>query len=61
MVIPIIPLLIAVILLALLWWVASQLVTDPFLLKIIRVVVVVLCVLWIVGILGGYGPTLSFR
>ena len=61
MVIPIIPLLIAVILLALLWWVASQLVTDPFLLKIIRVVVVTLVVLWIVGILGGYGPTLSFR
>jgi hypothetical protein len=61
MVIPIIPLLSAVILLALCWWVASQLVTDPFLLKIIRVVVVVLCVLWIVGVLGGYGPTLSFR
>ena len=61
MVIPIIPLLIAVILLALLWWVASQLVTDPFLLKIIRVVVVVLCVLWIVGILGGYGSIVSFR
>ena len=61
MVIPIVPILIAVILLSLLWWVASQLVTDPFLLKIIRVVVVVLCVLWIVGILGGYGPTLSFR
>jgi len=61
MVIPIIPILVAIILLALLWWVASQLVTDPFLLKIIRVVVVVLCVLWIVGLLSGYGPTLSFK
>lgn len=61
MAVPIIPILVAVILLALVWWVATQLVTDPFLLKIIRVVVVVLVVLWIVGILGGYGPTLTFR
>lgn len=61
MVIPIVPILIALILLALLWWVATQLVSDPMLLKIIRVVVVVLAVLWIVGLLSGYGPQVTFR
>lgn len=60
MVIPIIPILVALILLALVWWVTSQLVTDPFILKIIRVVIVVLIVLWIVGLLSGAGPHISF-
>ena len=60
MAIPIIPILIALILLALIWWVASQLVTDAFILRIIRVVIVVLVVLWIVSLLGG-GPSITFR
>jgi hypothetical protein len=46
--------------LALLWWVCSQLVTDAFILKIIRVIIVVLVVLWIVGLLSGHGPNISF-
>jgi len=59
--IPIIPILIALILLALVWWVASNLVTDEFILKIIRVVIVVLVALWIVGLLTGQGPSITFR
>lgn len=59
--IPIISILIALILLALLWWVAQQLVTDAFILKIIHVVIVVLVVLWIVGALSGISPKVSFR
>ncbi len=61
MTIPIIPILVALILLALFWWVATQLITDAFLLKIVRVVVVVLVVLWIVGLLSGYGPSVTFH
>ncbi len=61
MVIPVIPIIVAVILLALLWWVTSQFVVDAFLLKIIRVVIVTICVLWIVGVLTGTGPSISFR
>ncbi len=59
--VPIIPILVALILLALVWWVASNLVTDAFILKIIRVVMVVLVVLWIVGLLTGQGPSITFR
>jgi len=59
--IPIIPILVVLILLALFWWVASNLVTDAFILKIIRVVMVVLVVLWIVGLLTGQGPSITFR
>ncbi len=59
--VPIIPILVALILLALVWWVASNLVTDAFILKIIRIVIVVLVVLWIVGLLTGQGPSITFR
>lgn len=58
--IPIIPILVALILLALVWWVATNLVTDAFILKVIRVVIVVLVVLWIVGLLTGKGPSITF-
>ena len=61
MVIPVIPIIVAIILLALLWWVTAQFVIDAFLLKIIRVVIVTVCVLWIVGVLTGTGPSISFR
>ena len=61
MVIPVIPIIVAVLLLALLWWVTSQFVVDAFLLKVIRVVIVTVCVLWVISILTGSGPTISFR
>jgi uncharacterized membrane protein YwzB len=61
MVIPVVPIIVAIIILALLWWVTSQFVVDPFLLKVARVVIVTVCVLWIVSALTGYGPNLSFR
>jgi uncharacterized membrane protein YwzB len=61
MVIPVIPIIVAIIILALLWWVTSQFVVDAFLLKVARVVIVTICVLWIVSVLSGYGPSLSFR
>jgi hypothetical protein len=53
--------MVTLIILALLWWVVSQLVVDAFILKIARVVIVVLCVLWIIGVLTGAGPTITFR
>jgi hypothetical protein len=61
MVIPVIPIIVAIILLALLWYVASELISDAYLLKIIRVAAVVICVLFIVSILSGFGPNVSFR
>ncbi len=61
MVFPIIPILVTLILLALVWWVVTMLVTDPFILKVARVVMVVLVVLWIVGLLTGQGPSITFR
>lgn len=59
--IAVIPIIVALILLALVWWVASQLVTDQFILKIIRIVIVVLVVLWIVSAIGGFSPTIVIR
>lgn len=59
--IPILSIVIALILVALLWWVCQQLITDAMILKVARVVIVVLCVLYIVGLLTGAGPSISFR
>jgi hypothetical protein len=63
MVIPIVPIVVAIILLALVWWVTREFAgtIDPFLMKVIRVVIVVLIVLWILSALTGIGPTVSFR
>jgi predicted PurR-regulated permease PerM len=61
MTIAIIPLVVAIIVLALLWYVVDRLVDDAKLKQILQVVIVVLCVLWIVGVLTGYGPVLTFR
>jgi hypothetical protein len=61
MVIPIIPIIVAIILFALLWYVLTNFVTDPMILKVARVVLVVIVCLWLVGILTGAGPSLSFR
>jgi len=61
MVFPIVSILVALILIALIWWVIDQLVTDEFIKKIARVVMVVLCVLYIVSLISGVGPTISFR
>ena len=58
---PIVSILVALILIALIWWVIDQLVTDDFIRKIARVVMVVLCVLYIVSLISGAGPAISFR
>jgi uncharacterized membrane protein YwzB len=58
---PIISIIVTLILVALLWWAVTQFVTDPMILKVARVVMVVLVCLWLVGLLTGRGPTLSFR
>lgn len=59
--IAIVPLVVAIILFALAWYVVERLIDDAKLKQIIQVVLVVVCVLWIVGILTGYGPSISFR
>lgn len=61
MIIPVIPILVVLILVALLWWVLTQLVIDAMILKVARIVIVVLCVLWLVSILTGGGLGISFR
>lgn len=58
---PVISILVALILIALIWWVIDQLVTDDFIRKIARVVMVVLCVLYILSLITGTGPAISFR
>lgn len=59
--IPIVSIIILLILVALLWWVCEQLVTDPMILKVCRVVIVVLSVLYVVSLLTGAGPQITFR
>lgn len=59
--IPIVSIMVALILVALLWWVCTQLIIDAMILKVARVVIVVLCVLYIVSLLTGGGPSLTFR
>lgn len=59
--IPIIPIVVTIIIVALLWWAMTQFVTDPMILKVARVVMVVLVCLWLIGLLTGQGPTLTFR
>lgn len=58
---PIVSILVALILVALIWWVIDQLVTDDFIRKIARVCMVVLVVLYIVSLITGAGPGISFR
>jgi len=57
--IAIIPILVGVIVFALAWYLAGKLIADPFALNIVQVVIVVMFVLWILGALTGYGPTIS--
>jgi len=59
--IPILSIVVALILVALLWWVCTQLIIDAMLLKVAKVVLVVLCVLYLVGLITGHGPSISFR
>ncbi len=59
--IPIVSIIVAVILVALLWWVCDQMIKDEMIRKVIRVVIVVLCVLYVVSLLTGGGPVLTFR
>jgi len=61
--IPIISILVTLIVVALVWWAVTQLVTDPMILKVARVIMVVLVVLWLVNLLlggGGFG-VIQFR
>lgn len=59
--IPIVSIIILLILVALLWWVCEQLITDALILKVCRVVIVVLSVLYVVSLLTGAGPSITFR
>lgn len=59
--IPIVSIVVVLILMALLWWVCQQLITDAMILKVARVVIVVLSVLYVVGLFTGAGPTITFR
>lgn len=47
-------LLVIVLVASLILWVAAQFVSDPMLLKVIRVVVVVLVCLWLIVALAGF-------
>jgi uncharacterized membrane protein YwzB len=58
---PIISIVVTIIIVALLWWVLTQFVTDPMILKVARVVLVVIVCLWLLGLLTGRGPMLTFR
>ncbi len=57
--IAIIPLLVGLILFALAWYIANKLISDAFILNIVQVVIAVFFVLWIVGALTGYGPSIT--
>lgn len=59
--IPIVSIIILLILVALLWWVCEQLITDAMILKVARVVIVTLSILYVVSLLTGAGPTITFR
>lgn len=63
MVIPVLSIVAAVIILALVLWVIEQFKDqfNDFVLKVARVVLVTLCVLWIVAALTGNAPSISFR
>jgi hypothetical protein len=57
--IAIIPILAGIIIFALAWYIAVKLITDAFILNLVQVILAVLFVLWILGVLTGYGPGIS--
>jgi len=59
--IPIWSLVVALILVSLALWVNETLCRDEMVKKVVRVVIVVMFVLWVVGLVTGVGPTISFR
>lgn len=59
--IAIMPIFVAVIVLALLWYLAVTFIPDPFLLKVVLAVIVVITVLYIISLLYGHGPTITIR
>ena len=61
MTIPIVSIIVALILIALLWWVCDQLITDGMIKKVARVVLVVLVVLYLLSLIGGVGPIITLR
>lgn len=64
---PVVPIIIALILVGLLLWVVEQIPLDPTIVRIIRVVVIVAVVVWILSLFTGYtgfgspGPNLRLR
>ena len=61
MTIPIIPIIATILGVALLWWVVVTWITDAMILKVAQTIIVVFAVLWLIGILTGRGPEISFR
>lgn len=59
--IPIVSIMVTLIFVALIWWVISQLAIDAFIVKVVRVVIVVLCVLYLMALLTGNAPPISFN
>ena len=60
MTIPIIPILVVCLLVALLFWVMAQLGVDAMIQNVVRVIVVVLVVLWLISLLLG-GTSFAIR
>jgi hypothetical protein len=57
--IAIIPILVGIIVFALAWYIAVKLIADAFILNLVQVILAVLFVLWILGVLTGYGPSIT--
>ncbi len=61
MVIPILSIVGVLILVAALWWAIIYLKLPEMITRVAVVVLVILAVVWLVGILTGSGPSVSFR
>lgn len=59
--IPLWSIIVALVFAALILWANQTLVTDAMIQKVIRVLVVVVFVLYILGLVVGVGPRISFR
>ena len=58
---PIISLTVLIVGIGLLLWVVHTWISDPMVVKIFITGIVVVGVLWLIGILTGHAPTISFR
>lgn len=58
---PLISLVVLIVVIGFLFWVVQTWIEDAMLLKIFRTAIAVLGVLWLIGIMTGHAPTISFR